>query len=206
MDTQMNTLRNNLSNDVKNEIPGFAINVAPEYIYQYLSKRGIGNDFLITREIVENRLSTEDLATLFYVNRSDLDIEIDKDMWLGTGHFISFIEEMRGVEGSALYNKINHARDLSYNKAVREQIQNNLKAVSDEKIPQYGETSPSYEFIEMGPKIWLILKPGFLSELKDSKKKMQFYRDYLTAVGVVAPVAHVVNMNVYSHFVEQLLK
>lgn len=186
------------------EISSFhSVNVIPEHIFRYLTRKGIGADYLISDLVLEDRLSVEEIATVLYLNACAFEETIKNTIrlghiGLGTGCIESEIRARKLGDKHALNAKIDAAINLSYGQGVKTEVDRLLNAVCN-------ETSPSYEFVTMGPKIWLIVKAGFLAMLKDPTKRLDFYRDYLKAVGQIAPFSSVARTDVFSQYVEEML-
>ncbi|HXQ39472.1 MAG TPA: hypothetical protein VN843_36070 [Anaerolineales bacterium] len=98
----------------------------------------------------------------------------------------------------SLVTKMDAARTYSYSKAIQKDVETLFNVICN-------ETSPSYRFVKMGTKIWLIVHAGFILMMKNPEKRLDFYRDYLRTVEEIATFRAVSRTSVFSHYVEELL-
>lgn len=175
-----------------------SVNVIPEYLFKYLTRKGIGADYLLSDLAIDERISTNELATIIYLNTFYNNFS-DEFASLGLGCIRSEIQSRKQVGLDVINTKIEAALTLSCGKDVEEEVRTLLN-------PVYNETSPSYDFVVMGTKIWLILKSGFLETLKDPVKSLDFYRDYLRTVGKIAIFNTVAQTDVFKQYMKALMR
>ena len=176
----------------------FDIAVVPEYLYKYLARKGLGADLMLSQVAIDQRLSTEEIALLIYLNGYDFERSLKHDLWLGCWNTTEEIRVHKKSSDLVLVAKIEAAFTMSYGQNVQKEADSLFNSVCN-------ETSPSYDFVVMGTKIWLVLKAGFLTAFKDPMKRLQFYRDYIKSVGEITPFSTVADTSVFSHYVEELL-
>lgn len=174
----------------------FSVSVIPEWLYSYLIKRGLSEQFLLEDCVLDERVSVDDLATIILLNSGFVD-ESKKGPCLSTYQLTSDILRNRITGKEDLEVKITAALNLSFSNRLKQELQQSLSAPCD-------DASLSYDFVVTGPKIWLVVKPGFLSCFEDSVSTLKFYRDYLSAVGQIASIGSVHQTEVFKWYVREL--
>lgn len=184
----------------KMEVRGFKeIYIVPDWIYNYVAKKTIIGEHLLEKCIVDERLSIDDLASIFFLNNK-FSCNSEKNAYPKILNQDNMYEcfTLVDVLGQEYKSKVENARNWAYSDRIEQEVMSRLSAVCS-------ETSSTYDFVVSGPKIWLIIKPGFLHTLQNSSKRLDFYRDFIKVIAKIAPTKDVLNTTVFSNYVEDLI-
>ena len=174
----------------------YQVNVIPETMYKYLTTKGLGADFLLSDLVLDERLSLDDIATLIFLN-SPVQGE-GFDFPFSTHSVLDALIDLKLPNKENLNAKLQTALSWSFSDRVKNNALSMLNGV-------YNEASPSYEFIVTGPKIWLIVKSGFLTMLQNPLQRLNIYRDYLNTVRQHAPFNYVAKSGIYARYVREIV-
>lgn len=174
------------------------VSVMPYYIFNYLSKKGVGGDGLLNDIVLDHALGVEDIAIILYMNSPSFMKGLKDGLGLNNYNIGDSIFSKRPIMSQSLVTKMDAARTYSYSKAIQKDVETLFNVICN-------ETSPSYRFVKMGTKIWLIVHAGFILMMKNPEKRLDFYRDYLRTVEEIATFRAVSRTSVFSHYVEELL-
>lgn len=176
-----------------------SVTVLPDYIYKHLMAKA--PDVFRTEKsgdlFESSDISLEDLGTIVYLNIADFKEFGAVPLQIGISSETNKLFGNKALSEHSDKRRENAAR-FSSSSACIDRVRNLLLSVSN-------ETSPTYEFLVLGNKTWLVVKNGFLNTLTDSNKRMIFLRDYLKNFGKAATFETVVSTNIYSAYVEELL-
>lgn len=184
-----------------------SISVVPDWLYKYLTNKGLGADYLLSDLALDKNLSVEDLAIIIYLNGHEFrynhtDTPGAENPFpipaLASYHLGDEINRRRPINNERLMARIQSANNYAWTENVRKDVEERLGGICN-------ENQPSYEFLVTGPKIWLIVKTGFLTMLKDPASRLSFYRDYLSTVGKIAPSRSVAHTAVFFNWVGELV-
>lgn len=191
------------------QVDGFSVNIVPDWIYNYLTRSGLGGENLMSNLVLDKRMSTEDIATVLYLNSHTNDtlskVTVPPYLWSHCPDIWNEVTSFKIGDQDELNAKIRVARDLAYVEDTRKQVDTRLSTKVDQNNPLCSETSSSYDFVVTGPKIWLIVKPGFLTMMENPKARLDFYRDYLSTVSKVVSMQSVVALPAYVQYVKEVL-
>lgn len=175
--------------------------VMPDWIHRYLITKGCVGQNFFNEYVIDQRVCIEDLAALFYLN-SDFKVNGGlRNIELSTPDFSMKLREFSNIQSDETRNKIQTALSWMYTEGVDK----DLKARLTDNNFVYNETSPPYEFVVLGPEIWLILKSGFMNLLQNPIHRLQFYRDYLTTIGKALPFNSVSRTDIFRQYVKDIV-
>lgn len=186
----------------------FTVGVLPGNIYDYLQRKGGSGDLLLSKIFIDENLSVDDLATIFYVNRqwniSDMiwnkpegTKPNNSNITIASWIIENEIKNMNQPDTPRLASKVQSACSWAYSDRIEQDVTRYLSSVCS-------EASSSYEFVVTGPKIWLIVKSGFITMMRNPTTRLEFYRDYLKTVGKISPYG-ALQTDVFAHYVEELV-
>lgn len=186
----------------------------PEWTYQYLMKKMIGNDHLLDSVILDEKLSIDDIAVLIYLNCYKTDFYKDNlQLYAGSHLHIGgvYIEEIESKinnliekQNDKLKSKIKTAMDISSTKEFRKDVKERFTLPFD-KYEEMIKYEKMYDYVVFGTNVWLVIKSGFVNIFNDSYKRLEFYRDYLRTINQISNLEFVASTNIFSNYIEELI-
>ena len=192
-----------LPNEV-NTRANVSVFVVPDWIFDHVMPKNWGVDYMFDSLVLEKRLSLDELATLFFLNSPCQDQYLAKDLCLSRDAMHDFGNDVRVKADEVLSARFNTAIRESFSDRIKAQVTSDLSGI-------FNETSPPYGFVVSGSKIWLIVKPGFVTLLGNKELRLKFCREYLDTVNKVVSSSgfnsyqELAQTGVFAHYVKELV-